>query len=169
MDDTRKTTKRIEAGAVAPRAPGYDGGVGNIADAVVGNTAPRVLDTYDVAPVESSLELEEIVRLRAELSWADWKTHPRFKKDRMIREAQRRWGVAGGDAPLLPPSIAAAVAANDTGLPADIDAALAADPAFVTVCDARRDRWLEAMARDGAREEHASEGEALAAQEVERS
>lgn len=147
MDDTRKTTKRTESGAI-----------GNIADAVIGNTAPRVIDTYDVAPIESALELDEIVRLRAELTWADWKSHPRFKKDRMIREAQRRWGVATGEAPLLPAALTRALAANDTDVPADVDAALAADPDFVTVCDARRDGWIEAMESDGANDDNESAG-----------
>lgn len=31
---------------------------------------------------------------------------------------------------------------------AEIDAALAADPDFVTVCDARRDGWIDALERD---------------------
>lgn len=145
MDDTRKTPRRSE-----PKT------VGNIADAVVGNTASRVIDTYDVAPVESALELEELVRLRAELTWADWKSHPRFKKDRVIREAQRRWGVASGEAPLLPSVIARGVAANDTDVPEDVDAALGADPDFVTVCDARRDGWIEAMESDGANDDEAA-------------
>lgn len=153
MDDTRKTTKRAEPTGRKTRPAENDQVVGNIADAGVGNAAPRVLDTYDVAPLESPLELEEIVRLRAELTWADWKSHPRFKKDRVIREAQRRWGVATGEAPLLPPSIVAAVAANDTGVPADADAALAADPDFVTVCDARRDGWLAAVDSDATAED----------------
>lgn len=146
MDDTRKTTKRTEAGTI-----------GNIADAVIGNTAPRVIDTYDVTPIESALELDEIVRLRGELTWADWKSHPRFKKDRMIREAQRRWGVATGEAPLLPAALALALAANDTDVPTDVDAALAADPDFVTVCDARRDGWIEAMESDGANDDQSAE------------
>lgn len=149
MDDTRKTTKRTDVTGAPAHPAGRDQGLGNIADAVVGNTAPKVLDTYDVAPIESPLELEEIVRLRAELTWADWKSHPRFKKDRMIREAQRRWGVASDDAPVIPPGIVGVRAENDTA-PADADAALAADPDFVTVCDARRDGWIAAMESDGA-------------------
>lgn len=33
---------------------------------------------------------------------------------------------------------------------AEIDAALAADPDFVTVCDARRDGWIDALESDTA-------------------
>ncbi|MEZ4395059.1 MAG: hypothetical protein R3A48_28610 [Polyangiales bacterium] len=43
-------------------------------------------------PVESAEELEELVRLRASLTWTRWKEHPRFKRDRVMRDAQRRWG-----------------------------------------------------------------------------
>lgn len=34
--------------------------------------------------------------------------------------------------------------------PAEIDAALAADETFATVCDARRDAWIAALERDTA-------------------
>lgn len=148
MDDTRTTTQRDESTGTAGTGPRPGAGASNIAGARVGNTAPCVLDTYDVAPIESPLELEEIVRLRAELTWADWKTHPRFKKDRMIREAQRRWGVAAEEVPLLPLAFGDVRAANDIG-PVDSDAELAADPDFVTVCDARRDAWIAALESEG--------------------
>lgn len=48
---------------------------------------------HDEIPVGSAQELDELARLRAELSYADWKAHPRFKKERVLREAQRKWGV----------------------------------------------------------------------------
>lgn len=54
------------------------------------------VDDYDVRPVESAQELEELVRLRAGLSWSEWKAHPRFKRDRLLREGQRRFGVVPG-------------------------------------------------------------------------
>ena len=54
------------------------------APAIDGNTAQALPVAYDEAPVESGLELSELVRLRAELSWADWKAHPRFNKDRVL-------------------------------------------------------------------------------------
>ena len=75
-------------------------------------------DDYDERAVEGLQELEELVRLRAELTWADWKAHPRFKKDRVIREAQRRMGVPAGDAPIVP----AAPPANDVPANDVIDA-----------------------------------------------
>ena len=48
---------------------------------------------YDEVPVGSARELDELARLRAGLSYADWKAHPRFKKERVLREALRQWGV----------------------------------------------------------------------------
>lgn len=107
-------------------------------------TPAALPDDYDERPVESTQELEELVRLRAELTWADWKAHPRFKKDRVIREAQRRMGVPAGDAPVVP----ALTPANDVegcGVPADADAELARDADFATVCDERRDAWMESL------------------------
>ncbi len=111
--------------------------------------ADALPDDYDERAVEGLQELEELVRLRAELTWADWKAHPRFKKDRVIREAQRRMGVPAGDAPIVP----AAPPAND--VPANdvideestmnIDDELSRDEAFATVCDARRDAWIDAL------------------------
>jgi hypothetical protein len=144
MDDTRKTPRQD-----APRT------LGNIADAGAGNLARAGLDTYDQSPVESALELDELVRLRAELTWADWKAHPRFKKDRVLREAQRRWGVSVGEAPVVPALLAGFTAANDVDPDEDPDAALAADPMFATVCDARRDAWIEAMETEASNEEAA--------------
>ena len=44
-------------------------------------------------PVESAQELDELTRLRATLSYADWKAHSRHRTERVMREAQRRWGV----------------------------------------------------------------------------
>ena len=111
--------------------------------------ADALPDDYDERAVEGQQELEELVRLRAELTWADWKAHPRFKRDRVIREAQRRMGVPAGDAPIVP----AAPPAND--VPANdvideegavnIDDELARDEAFAAVCDARRDAWIDAL------------------------
>lgn len=106
--------------------------------------AETLPDDYDERPVEGALELAELVRLRAELSWADWKAHPRFKKDRVIREAQRRLGISHGDAPAVP----AVTPANDVGADndaADADAELARDEAFAAFCDARRDAWMDQL------------------------
>ncbi len=110
----------------------------NTALAIDAETLP---DDYDERPIEGALELEELVRLRAELSWADWKAHPRFKKDRLIREAQRRLGVVG-DAPAVP----AAAPANDVhDDPADLADELARDADFAAFCDERRDAWVDAL------------------------
>jgi len=109
--------------------------------------AETLPDDYDERPIEGALELEELVRLRAELTWADWKAHPRFKKDRVIREAQRRLGVANGDAPLVP----AVMPSNDVSThdEVDHDAELSRDEAFVTACDERRDAWMDALDATG--------------------
>ena len=99
---------------------------------------------YDERRVETAQELDELVRLRAELSYADWKAHPRFKKDRVIREAQRRLGVGGGDAPAVP----AVTPANDVGADndaEDVEAELARDDAFAAFCNARRDAWMDEL------------------------
>lgn len=133
MDDTRNSARRIQAAALHT---GLDG-----ARDIVGNDAEALPDDYDERPVESALELEELARLRAELTWADWKAHPRFKKDRVIREAQRRMGVAAGDAPVVP----AEAPANDV---VDHEAELARDADFATSCDERRDAWIEALDAD---------------------
>ena len=73
-------------------------------------------------PIDSAQELDELTRLRVELSYADWKAHPRFKKERVLREAQRKWGVpavealveavreVGNGGVYLPPAIARNVA-----------------------------------------------------------
>lgn len=50
-----------------------------------------IVTDYAETPVQSAEELDELVRLRASLSWSRWKEHPRFKRDRVMREAQRRW------------------------------------------------------------------------------
>ncbi len=94
--------------------------------------ADALPDDYDERPSRALQELEELVRLRAELTWADWKAHPRFKKDRVIREAQRRMGVPAGDAPIVPAAPPANdVPAKDVNDPmADIDAELMRDAAF---------------------------------------
>ena len=138
MDDTRKTPRQD-----APRT------LGNIADAGAGNLARAGLDTYDQSPVESALELDELVRLRAELTWADWKAHPRFKKDRVLCDAQRRWG-AGLDA--APWSAPFTLPANDippawapSPLPPELEAELAADEVFVTRCDEAFETWMDAL------------------------
>lgn len=144
MDDTRKTPRQTATETL-----------GNIADGKVGNNAQGALDTYDLAPVESALELDELVRLRAALTWADWKAHARFKKDRVLREAQRRWGISAGEAPKIPAVLAGQTAANDVDPNEDPDRALDEDPAFQSVCDARRDAWIEAMESEAMDEEPA--------------
>lgn len=105
-------------------------------------------DDYDELPVASLQELEELVRLRAELTWADWKAHARFKKDRVIREAQRHMGVPAGDAPVVPATAPANDVIEEGDPMADIDAELMRDADFQAVCDARRDAWLEALEAD---------------------
>jgi len=119
------------------------------APAIDGNTAQALPVAYDEAPVESGLELSELVRLRAELSWADWKAHPRFKKDRVLCDAQRRWG-AGLDA--APWSAPFTLPANDippewapSPLPPELEAELAADEVFVTRCDEAFEAWMDAL------------------------
>ena len=97
---------------------------------------------YDERRVESAQELDELVRLRAELSYADWKAHPRFKKERVLREAQRKWGVPAVEAlfwsGLLP--------ANDV-LPMDAaaEASLAGDMEFEAFCDERAEAFVAAL------------------------
>jgi len=117
----------------------------NTALAIDADTLP---DDYDERPVEGALELEELVRLRAELTWADWKAHPRFKKDRVIREAQRRLGVAHGDAPLVP-AVTPANDVNTNDAAVDPDAELSRDEAFIAACDERRDAWMDALEATG--------------------
>jgi len=97
---------------------------------------------YDERRVESSQELDELVRLRAELSYADWKAHPRFKKERVLREAQRKWGVPAVEALFW----SGLMAANDV-LPEDVDAeaSLAGDMEFEAFCNERRDAFVAAL------------------------
>jgi hypothetical protein len=104
------------------------------------------VDDYDERPVETPSELEALVRLRAELSWTAWKAHPRFKKDRLLREAQRRFGAlpAGPRVVVLEPS----TPANDAHTPVNTEAELAADELYGEVCDARREAWMDAMDND---------------------
>jgi hypothetical protein len=94
---------------------------------------------YDESRVESAQELDELVRLRAELSYADWKAHPRFKKERVLREAQRKWGVPAVEALFW----SGLIPANDV-LPADADAeaSLAGDMEFEAFCDERREAFV---------------------------
>lgn len=94
---------------------------------------------YDESRVESAQELDELVRLRAELSYADWKAHPRFKKERVLREAQRKWGVPAVEALFW----SGLIPANDV-LPADPDAeaSLAGDMEFEAFCNERREAFV---------------------------
>lgn len=110
----------------------------------------------DERRVESSQELDELVRLRAELSYADWKAHPRFKKERVLREAQRTWGVPAVEAlfwsGLLP---ANDVLPADAEAEAEAEASLAGDAEFEAFCNERRDAFVAALEtmeepRDGA-------------------
>lgn len=55
-------------------------------------------EAHDESPVQSPKELDELLRLRAELSYADWKAHLRFKRERVMREGQRKWGVPAVEA-----------------------------------------------------------------------
>jgi len=105
------------------------------------NIAERGLQgsMYDESRVESAQELDELVRLRAELSYADWKAHPRFKKERVLREAQRKWGVPAVEALFW----SGLIPANDV-LPADADAeaSLAGDMEFEAFCNERREAFV---------------------------
>lgn len=105
------------------------------------NIAERGLQgsMYDESRVESAQELDELVRLRAELSYADWKAHPRFKKERVLREAQRKWGVPAVEALFW----SGLIPANDV-VPADADAeaSLAGDMEFEAFCNERRDAFV---------------------------
>jgi hypothetical protein len=94
---------------------------------------------YDESRVESAQELDELVRLRAELSYADWKAHPRFKKERVLREAQRKWGVPAVEALFW----SGLIPANDV-LPAAAaaEASLAGDMEFEAFCDERREAFV---------------------------
>lgn len=95
---------------------------------------------YDERRVESPQELDELVRLRAELSYADWKAHPRFKKERVLREAQRRWGIPAVEALFWPELLPA----NDVA-PVDPEAALAGDMEFEAFCDERTEAFLAVL------------------------
>ena len=115
---------------------------------------------YDERRVESSQELDELVRLRAELSYADWKAHPRFKKERVLREAQRKWGGPAVEALFW----SGLMAANDV-LPedADAEASLAGDMEFEAFCNERRDAFVAALEtmeepKDGAGEDDPTTG-----------
>lgn len=130
-------SKRAGNGAPTPAAPTSSEGT-----TTMSNIADRhpMTPIYDERRVESQHELDELVRLRAELSYADWKAHPRFKKERVLREAQRRWGVPAVEAlfwsELLP--------ANDV-LPADPEAALAGDMEFEAFCNERSEAFVAAL------------------------
>ena len=132
-------TKRAASKAPPPVTPPSSEGTNTMS-----NIAERGLSTstYDERRVESSQELDELVRLRAELSYADWKAHPRFKKERVLREAQRRWGVPAAEAlfwtGLLPANDVAAL--EDGG-----EASLAGDMDFEAFCDERRDAFVAAL------------------------
>jgi hypothetical protein len=94
---------------------------------------------YDESRVESAQELDELVRLRAELSYADWKAHPRFKKERVLREAQRKWGVPAVEALFW----SGLIPANDVlSADADAEASLAGDMEFEAFCDERREAFV---------------------------
>ncbi len=143
MDDGRTTRRMGWLGEGAPAAGPVGAG---------SNTAPALSCGYDEAPVESVLELGELVRLRAELSWADWKAHPRFKKDRVLCDAQRRWGAGLDTAPWAAPFVAPA---NDippawapSPLPPELEAELAADEVFTACCDASFGLWMAALDAD---------------------
>ena len=51
------------------------------------------MSAHSETPIASAQELDELTRLRAELSYLDWKAHPRHRTERVLREAQRQWGV----------------------------------------------------------------------------
>lgn len=147
-DDRQNGARWVRGGAELPRrAPMGD--AGNIASAL---SSPG----YDERPVESALELDELVRLRAELSWADWKSHPRFKKDRVLGEAQRTLGAGWGALrwPVLPGVGAELRPANDvpdatSPLPPSLEAELMADEAYLQRCDAAFEAWIDALDAQG--------------------
>ncbi len=122
---------------------------------VIGNIASDVVEvTYDERPVEDAMELHELIRLRTELCWADWKAHTRFKKDRLLCDAARRWGATGSDS--IPFGVFAglregAPSNDDQAALGDevLSAALAGDAVYAERCDAQRDAWIEAMEAQG--------------------
>lgn len=144
--DKRTLHGSLDEGETVGLVVGVDPEAGmTMNDTTNGSLTNLAVDDYDERPVETARELEELVRLRAELSWSAWKSHPRFKKDKLIREAQRRYGVVPHAAmwAALGVGIGPTVPANDVE-PIDADAELANDPEFSAVCDASRDAWIEA-------------------------
>ena len=96
-------------------------------DMGAGDDRSSLPDDYDERAVESPRELNELVQLRTELTWSGWKSHPRFKKARVLREALKKFG----------------------GSPAnDVDPPPVTDECFTAVCDARRDSWMESIEND---------------------
>jgi hypothetical protein len=132
-------TKRAGNGAPATQAPSSTEGASTMS-----NIAERGIQgsMYDERRVETAQELDELVRLRAELSYADWKAHPRFKKERVLREAQRKWGVPAVEALFW----AGLLPANDVQpVDAALEASLASDMEFEAFCDERAEAFVAAL------------------------
>jgi hypothetical protein len=129
-------SKRAANGTTAPPGASSTEGSGTMSN--IAERDPRG-PMYDERGVESSQELDELVRLRAELSYADWKAHPRFKKERVLREAQRRWGVPAVEALFW----SGLIPANDV-LPdeAAMEASLAGDMEFEAFCNERTNAFV---------------------------
>lgn len=54
--------------------------------------------SYADTPAATPKELSELEELRGRLSWAEWKAHPLFKKDRVMRESRKIHAPAPGPA-----------------------------------------------------------------------
>lgn len=153
-------TKRTGNGAPNHAAPTSNEGTTTMSNIAERHASAPI---YDERRVESPHELDELVRLRAELSYADWKAHPRFKKERVLREAQRRWGVPAVEALFWPELLPA----NDV-LPADPEAALAGDMDFEAFCNERTEAFVAALeTMDEPADENADEAGSDPAAEIE--
>lgn len=52
--------------------------------------------SYADTPAETPQELSELEELRGRCSWAEWKAHPLFKKDRVMRMSRKIHAPGGG-------------------------------------------------------------------------
>ncbi len=73
------------------------------------------MSAHSEAPIASAQELDELTRLRMELSYADWQAHPRHRTERVMREAQRQWGVPDREALFWSGLLPAAADADTAG------------------------------------------------------
>lgn len=107
---------------------------------------------YDEVPVTSAMELLELVQLRNTLDWGAWKAHPKFKRDRVICEAQRQWG-ASDAMEWAGLSIDETSPANDNDRDTELAQALREDEDFLAKCDADRGAWIDALDEERSRDD----------------